>query len=254
MNLRFFKHFAAAFALAAAATTAQAQLLVEDFNYTGLLTANGWTAHSGSGTQAIDTTTGLTYTGYPGSGVGNAANLDNNGEDVSRAFTQVTSGSVYYSFLLSSSALSAGYFTHFKVDLADVANFRARVLQSNDGTGNYELGLGFGGAALGTTNLDLAFNTTYAVVVKYTVVPSTGNDTISLFVFTGGAIPTTEPVPTLGPFSEPATADINPGAIGLRQYSVNERFIVDGIRVGTSWGGGAAGLQLPVELSTFMLD
>jgi len=85
------------------------QVLSEDFNYadSSLLTGNGWVAHSGSGTNAVDVgaSSGLTYTGYSGTTgftgavVGNAALLDNTGEDVNKAFTAaVTSGSLYYSF------------------------------------------------------------------------------------------------------------------------------------------------------------
>ncbi len=32
-----------------------APILTDDFNFTGNLTSNGWTAHSGSGTNPIDT-------------------------------------------------------------------------------------------------------------------------------------------------------------------------------------------------------
>ena len=89
-------------------------LLVDDFNFTGLLTDNGWTATSGGGTEPIQTTTGLTYTDYPGSGIGNAAGLDNNGEDDNRQFTAVTSGYVYYSALVNvtTAPSAAGYFLH----------------------------------------------------------------------------------------------------------------------------------------------
>src|SRR2546423_593103 len=57
---------------------ADTSLLVEDFNYTAgdLLTAHGWSAHSGAGTNAIAVVSpGLTYAGYPSSGIGNAASL-----------------------------------------------------------------------------------------------------------------------------------------------------------------------------------
>ena len=84
-------------------------VLTEDFNYTdnALLTANGWTAHSGAGTQAIDVgaSNGLTYAGYSGltgftaAAIGNAARLDNNGEDANKAFAApVTTGDLYVSF------------------------------------------------------------------------------------------------------------------------------------------------------------
>src|SRR5687767_13182893 len=65
----------------------EALLLVEDFPYSGALNANGWSVHSGAGTNPIQTTAGLTYAGYPGSGLGNAAQMGNaGGEDVNRGF------------------------------------------------------------------------------------------------------------------------------------------------------------------------
>ena len=52
------------------------QIFSDDLNYpdAALLTANGWTAHSGAGTNAIDVgaSNGLTYTDYSGlTGFGN---------------------------------------------------------------------------------------------------------------------------------------------------------------------------------------
>ena len=92
------------------------QVLSDDFNYAdnALLTANGWTAFSGTGTASVDVgvSNGLVYTGYSGttgftaSAVGNAAKLDNTGEDVNKNFTtSVTSGSLYYTFLVNITSL-----------------------------------------------------------------------------------------------------------------------------------------------------
>ena len=59
--------------------------MVENFAFSGLLTDNGWMAHSGAN-EAVNTTTGLIYSGYASSNIGNAALLDNNGEDVNQKF------------------------------------------------------------------------------------------------------------------------------------------------------------------------
>ena len=97
----------------------QTLLLNENFNYTAgtLLTANGWTAHSGGGTNAITVTTPLplTYTGYLSSGIGNETSLTTSGEDDNTGFTAQTTGSLYASFLIQvSAANTAGdYFLHF---------------------------------------------------------------------------------------------------------------------------------------------
>jgi hypothetical protein len=66
-------------------------LLTENFDYANgtLLTAAGWAAHSGSGTQPVDVVVpGLTFTGYALSNFGGAARIDNTGEDVNRTFTR----------------------------------------------------------------------------------------------------------------------------------------------------------------------
>ena len=90
-------------------TVSFGQVFTDNLNYpdNALLTSNGWTAHNGAGTNSpnVGVSNGLTYTGYSGLGgvsasaVGNAAQLDNTGEDVNKLFTTpVTSGTLYYSF------------------------------------------------------------------------------------------------------------------------------------------------------------
>ncbi|CAN5465367.1 hypothetical protein BH09SUM1_BH09SUM1_29620 [soil metagenome] len=233
-------------AVIGALTTAAsaATLLTEDFNFTGNLTANGWAAHSGAGTQAIDTTAGLTYTGYAGSGIGNAANLDNTGEDDNRLLPApiTTASDTYASFLVNiptGTTVTDGYFFHFGQNDAGVLNtsiFRGKTWTTTDGTGDYELGFAYGGSVISKTNLNLVFGTTYLVVVKYSFLTGTAtDDTVSGWVFTGTA-PGTEPAPTVGPLANDATTEpTNIGAIALRQFVATERVVVDGIRVTTEW-------------------
>ena len=228
-----------------------APLLTDDFNYTGLLTSNGWTAHSGGGTQAIDTTSGLTYAGYLNSGVGEAANVDNNGEDVNRTYPVVSSGPVYVSFLVNLQAVVEGYFLNIGPSPISTT-FRGRVWATTDGTGDYELGLTFGSETplANKTNLNLAFGTTYLVVLKYDVVGGLDNDTVSLYVFSSG-VPGTEPgTATIAPFHTAGQADIDPGSVALRQYNAAQRVVVDGIRVGALWTDA----PLPVSLSALSIE
>lgn len=231
----------AALAVGTSVGVANAQTLpiVEDFTFSGNLAANGWTAHSAAGTNPIDTTTGLTFTGHPGSGVGNAANVDNTSEDVHRTFDAVSSGAVYAGFLLNSSQLNAGYFAHLGPNPLGT-NFRVRLFQLSDGTGDYELGLSWaGGSATHQTNLDLTFNTTYLVVLKYENIGIVdADDTMSLFVIPSG-VPGTEPTPTLGPITalDASGTDVagGIGAFGIRQYNANQRQVIDALRIGTTW-------------------
>ncbi len=84
--------FAAAMLLVGTtASVADAQLLVENFDYAPgtPITANGWALQSVAGTNPITvTTTGLTYAGYAGSNIGNAASMTTSGEDDNRVLTR----------------------------------------------------------------------------------------------------------------------------------------------------------------------
>ncbi len=213
---------------------ASAQLLYEEnFDYPAgdLITNHGWTAHSGGGSQAITVNAGgLTFTGYPGSGIGNAALVDNTGEDDNHVFAVQSAGVVYTAFMVNVVTTSAGYFFNLGGDPISTT-YRGRVFV--DATNHFGVSVGnsTGTYATGTyTN-----GTTYLLVLKYEIVAGTNNDIVSLFVF-DSAIPSSEPaVPTVGPLTDGTLSDINPGSVALRQYSATQNFIVDGIRVGMTW-------------------
>uniref|UniRef100_A0A832DJG4 T9SS type A sorting domain-containing protein n=1 Tax=Ignavibacterium album TaxID=591197 RepID=A0A832DJG4_9BACT len=220
----------------------QQPLLVENFEYSGLLTNNGWTSHSGAGTNPISTTTGLTYLGYPGSGVGNAALIGNTaGEDVNRNFDSVfTDGaSVYYSFLINvnelSSSKSGDYFIHIgdRVSPTSFSSFSARVFarvvsdQVNFGLSNTST------ATYGTTNFSK--NQTYLIVVKYTI-NAAGNDTTKFWVFSSGVPQSENQAGTPEVINSTTAGQNNIDAIGLRQGdNTQPSVIVDGIRIGRTW-------------------
>src|SRR6478672_3294369 len=174
----------------------KAQLLTEDFTFSGNLTSNGWTAHSAAGTTPISTTTGLTYSGLTGSGVGNAALVNNlGGEDVNRTFAaQNTDGqSIYISMLVNINDAAAtktgdyffsigdgggATFTLFSARLfAKITSSAVNFGISNTSTPTY-----------GTTNF--AKNTTYLIIIKYTISVA-GNDPVALWVIPSG-VPATE--------------------------------------------------------------
>lgn len=93
-------------------------LFEENFNYTSgtNLTANGWSAHSSIGTQPITVnSSGLNYTNYGSTNIGNAALLDQTGEDINKTFSpqQEFGSTIYYSFLINVTACpTAGYVIH----------------------------------------------------------------------------------------------------------------------------------------------
>ena len=219
-------------------------LLVENFTYApgSALTANGWTAHSGAGTNAIVTSEpGLTVSGYPSSGIGNSVALTTSGEDVNRAFAPQASGSVYAAFMVNVSEASTdaagGYFFHLGPDPIGTT-FRGRVFIKKDASNN----IAFGISKAATVAADIAYtpfsyslNTTYLLVVKYTVVDGSMNDTVSLFV--SATTPATEPAPTVSATDVATQSDITPASAALRQgaTATAPTVRVDGIRVGTSW-------------------
>lgn len=226
-------------------TSLFAQLLVEEFDFSGNLVDNGWTQHSGS-TDIIATTTGLTYSGYVSSGIGNAALVDGTSQDVNRTFTAQTSGTVYASFLLNVSSNGTNYFFHLAT--STVSSFKGRIFCTTDGTGDFEFGLTMAASTPDdTTDNDYSFGTTYLVVLKYefNVTKGGGTGDVTLFVFDSG-VPGSEPgTPTLGPFLGADASNI--GSVALRQSSGIANVTIDGIRVGTSW----LDAPLPVELTSF---
>ena len=230
----------------------QTLLMNENFSYTAgtLLTANGWTAHSGAGSNPITVTapsaTPLTYTGYLSSGIGNEVTMFTTGEDDNKSFASQTSGSVYASFLVNASAANTAgdYFFHFcQVSGATASGFYDRLFIKRDASNN----LAFGISKLGTpvyTGFTYALNTTYLVVVKYTYNTGTATDDMA-YLYINPTIGAAEPTPTLTSTdvtSADATAIL---AVALRQGTTASMPTVkiDGIRVATLWSDvvGASG-------------
>ena len=226
-------------------------LLVENFEFTGNLTDNGWTAHSGGGTQPINTTTGLVYTDYPGSGVGNAALLDNTGEDVNKTFTEQTAGYVYCSFLVNVTNTVAGYYIHLGTG---TSSFAARVFTRPSSTPD-KINFGISNSSTAVYgNTDFDSGTTYLAIIKYEV--GTTSD-VSIWI-----------VPSGIPYSEAAAGTPEVTATGttglasitgiyLRQYNSAQNITLDGIRITTAWEDlfsaptGPSLSVLPANLSNF---
>lgn len=226
-----------------ARTTAISSLFVENFEYPAAtaLTTVGWTAHSAGGTNPITATSpGLTIAGYPSSGIGNAASLTTSGEDINRTFSTQSAGSVYAAFMVNVSEASVdpagGYFFHLGPSPVGTT-FRGRVFAKKDASNN----LAFGISKALTTAADIAFtpftyslNTTYLIVVKYTIVDGATNDTVSMIVST--TFPVAEPAAT-ATATDVTQTDVAIGTVSLRQGAVatSPTARVDGIRIATSW-------------------
>jgi len=223
----------------------------ETFNYAdnSLLTANGWVAHSGAGSNAIDVgaSNGLTYTGYSGlTGVegaveGNAARVDNTGEDDSKIFTSVTTGTIYFSFLTNVAVGTTGYYIHLG---GSTSAFAARIFVKPSATaGKINFGLSnTSTASYAATPTDFDPGTTYLIVVKYDV-NATG--AASLWVKATG-VPYTEASAGTPEATTTGSGQALIDRICLRQYDATQSMAVDGIRIGQSWASILAQPGTPI--------
>lgn len=223
----------------------------ENFNYTANdpLTNYGWTAHSGAGTNSIRIfSPGLSYAGYAGSGIGNAARVDTAGEDVNKTFTtSITSGTVYTAFMmyLQKATTTGDYFFHLSTSPLTTYEFVSRFHIKRNAAGAVALGLGKRHSDTTFTDFNYALTTIYLVVIKYEIISGDSNDRLSLFVFSSG-VPSTEPTtPTLGPLTPGNYDPPHFGSVALRQGSGASapRVVIDGIRVATSWSGAVSGIE-----------
>ena len=215
------------------------QILTDSFNYpdNALLTDNGWTVHSGGTTEPIDVgaSNGLTYAGY-NTTVGNAARLDNNGQDVNKAFTApVTTGNVYFSFLVNVSSAVEGYFVHLGPGGTATSPYAARVFVKpsvNAGKINF----GFSNtstASYAATPTDFDLNTTYLIIVKAEI-SSTG--AASMWVKSTG-VPTSEAAAGAPEHTTSGSGVTSVNAFYLRQYNAGLVAAIDEVKVYTTWFG-----------------
>jgi len=236
--------------LLGASFISKGQLLVEDFDYTSgtLLTANGWTAHSGAGSNPISVgAASLTFPEYSSPGIGGAAISTGSGEDINLSFPEVATGSTYASFLISVDAVGgSGYFFHFMEALASF-NYRGRVFFQQDATNpnavNFGLSNGSGSGTYDTT--PFLKGDTLLVVLKYTIIAGATNDEVSLFVFDSSTPIAAEPaLPLVGPLTA-GVSDINPGRVGVRQFNNGTDLTIDAIMVDTVWNLSSQ-INLPI--------
>ena len=230
-------------------------VLTEEFEYTigNLLTAEGYTAHSGGGTNSVAVIAGnLTYLTYPAAGLGNMIQLVNTGEDVSKNLpADITTGTVYASMLVNiDSARSLGdYFFHLGPNPISTT-FRARLFVRLALNGNLAFGLSKG--STNATNPPIYGDsiytpgTTYLLVVAYQIDGAgTTDDVVKLWV--NPSLAGTEP-PAQLIVTDATQSDISVGSYAFRQGgSTSGPFLkLDGLIIGQSWN-----YVVPVELTSF---
>lgn len=214
-----------------------ALLLEENFDYPAgaLLTANSWTAHSGTTRPIAVAATGLSLPGY-GAASGNAAAVVANGEDVSRAFGPIYARTpVYVSFLVNVASVTTtgDYFFHLGPKPIGTI-FRSRVSVRKDAAGKLQFGITGGAGAISYTPAQYELNTPYLVVVKYSF--DEASNVSQLFINpTTDTEPATASATATETGSTPVAPNDNIGSIALRQGTNSPNLVVDGIRVGTSY-------------------
>ncbi len=230
-----------------------AQVLTEDFNYTdptvlaGSTTVTnattGWLSSSGVGTNNLSVTAaaGLSYASSPASGIGGGVSMTTSGEDASKAFTAITSGSVYLSFLLKVSAAQAtgDYF----IGVTTGTTYPVRVYAQST-TGGFKIGLSKSNGTVVYDSTVMTFGTTYLIATKYTYNASATDDIVSLWV--NPTLGAAEPTALLSAGS--GTADVTSiASVYLRQGAAGSAptQIVDGIKVGTTWAQVTAASTTP---------
>lgn len=222
----------------------------ENFNYNlnDTLTktpGTGWGAiATASLVNRIPVTTGLTYATSSVSNIGGAAQVKNTGEDIGKAITgnNIRYGTFYASYLINVSAANAAgdYFFAMLDSAISGVNYRARTFIKTSGTG-YRIGVSKSGAAAvaGYNSTDLVFGTTYQIVVKYSIISGTANDSVKLFV--NPVLGSPEPVATANAVITESDITINAttglGAVAIRQGTAANAatLTLDGLIVGQTW-------------------
>ncbi|MCE1164411.1 MAG: T9SS type A sorting domain-containing protein [Bacteroidetes bacterium] len=257
--------FLTTFVIAAFFASAKSQVIfTENFDYPAgdSIGAHQWTSFSGSVNPLMVVSPGLTYTGYPGSGVGNACRVSNNGIDAYKNFSDsATSGFVYVSCLVKIDTAKTGDYFLALLPQSSTTLYTPRLfVKDSSGTLSFGISKGATTSVPATYSANgYAYGTTYLLVLKYKFNSgTTTDDEVSLFVFASPTLPTTEPTtPTIGPITA-STPDANSiGRIALRQGSASlaPSLTIDAIRGARTWNGIVTGIrQVETVATSFSLS
>ena len=155
-------------------------ILVEDFNYTpgdtlaSVNPSKGWTEFNGGLTNyfKIDST-GLTYPGYIGSGIGKSISFTDIGQDAYKEMdSTIDSGSIYLSAMINvKEAQTSGDHIFGFLPPNSTSSLYSRVFIKHSSTGYYLVGISktsVGSKEVATYSIDsFSYNTTYLAVLKY---------------------------------------------------------------------------------------
>lgn len=230
------------------------QLTDENFDYPAgdSLQQHGWvTIGTVFNNRMTVVSPGLSFPVYVNSGIGNAVTIDTNGQDVYKDFSSPkVSGNIFASFLVNvKTAKAAGDYFVSLLSSTSTTSLAARVY-AKDSLGNIAFGLAKTTETVQYSPFVYSKDSTYLMILKYSINAGSANDSVSLFVYNSSQnVPSSEPLPSIGPKGGSGADLTDAGRFALRQgtSSSSPRVTVDGIFVTTSWDNTA----LPVELSSF---
>lgn len=214
-------------------------LLNENFDYTvgTLLTANGYTAHSGTDNPITVTASTMTYPGYLSSGVGNEISLSSSAEDVNKTFSERTSGTTYFGLLVNVSSVTTTGDYFFNVGATTIGStFRGRVFVKKNASEKLAFGIAQSTTVANFSEFNYNLNETYFLILKYEIILGATNDIASLII--NPVLNINEPVAGWISNTDAASTDLaNLGSFAFRQgNSTNGPVLkIDGIRVATTW-------------------
>ncbi|MBN1634150.1 MAG: T9SS type A sorting domain-containing protein [Ignavibacteria bacterium] len=232
--------------------------LTENFDYPAgdSLGAHGWTGFSNFNNVLTVTSPGLSYTGYSGSGIGNAVTILNYGQDAYKPLTTPdTAGNVYVSFMVKiDSAKTSGDYFFALLPSTSTTLYIARIF-TKDTNGVVKFGLikstTTGGSLYYTTGT-YQYGVTYLIILKYVFnTGSTTDDEMYLHVLTSPNLPATEPTPAIGPVTGTQSDASNIGRVALRQGSSSSSptLVLDGIKVTKTWQSVVSNIKFINEIA-----
>jgi hypothetical protein len=232
--------------LALLATTAGAQVTLphyDGFNYTAgtmLRDQGGWIAVN-SGDTVWVSAGNLSYTGFPASN-GNKITFNGAGQEQTKLFTSVATGTVYYSYLLKVTSLAGikaeSYVSGF-YQSATSTTTGTLVWIKPDGTG-FAIGVSARTVPNAPVNYHpttQSLNTTYLIVAAYQFVDGATNDSAKIWINPDAStFGKTPPAPSA--VSVNAATDLTGAArFVIRQDADTTTAFceMDELRLGTSW-------------------